>query len=131
MLFRSCGDFDYESFSGIDTLPLFNTSNPEVRAFFYRSPSHGVLEHWYRRGADGWRFDFADGPPADFWRDMRPFAKATRRDGALIAERFSDASRFLLGDQFDSTVNNRFRRNILGFVRERDRDDDEIGRAHV
>lgn len=119
-----CGNFDYESFFGIDTLPLFDTSNPEVRAFFYRSPSQSVLSHWYRRGADGWRFDFAEGPPPDFWREMRPFAKAMRGDGPLIAESVFDASRFLLGDQFDSTINNRFRRNILGFVRERNRDDD-------
>ena len=115
-----CDGDDYESFFGIDTLPQFDTSNPEVRDFFYRSPTHGVLGQWYRRGADGWRFDFAEGPPPDFWRDLRPFAKAERPNGPLIAESFSDATRFLLGDQFDSTVNNRFRRNALGFARQRD-----------
>ncbi|HSB28697.1 MAG TPA: alpha-amylase family glycosyl hydrolase, partial [Pyrinomonadaceae bacterium] len=109
---------------GIDTLPSFDTSNPDVRDFFYGSPSNSVLAHWYQQGADGWRFDFAEGPPRDFWRNMRPSAKALRSDGPLIAESFSDASQFLLGDQFDSTVNNRFRRDILGFVREHDRPDD-------
>jgi glycosidase len=119
-----CGDFDYESFLGIDTLPSFDSSNPEVRNFFYASLSNSVLAHWYQQGAAGWRFDFSDGPPPNFWREMRPFAKAMRSDGPLIAESFSNASRFLLGDQFDSTINNRFRRDILGFVRERDKDDD-------
>jgi glycosidase len=55
---------------------------------------------------------------------MRPFAKAMRSDGPLIAEVNYDASRFLLGDQFDSAINKRFRRNVLGFARERDKEDD-------
>ena len=116
-----CGDFGYEAFAGIDTLPSFDTSHPAVRDFLYRAESQSVLGHWYRRGADGWRFDFAEGPAPDFWRELRPVAKQMRSDGPLIAEGSYDASRFLLGDQFDSAINDRFRRNVLGFACERDR----------
>ncbi|NTU78670.1 MAG: hypothetical protein HGA45_04580 [Chloroflexales bacterium] len=76
------------------------------------------IAQWSARGADGWRFDVADEISHSWWRDFRPYANGYRADGPLIGEVWYDASRFLLGEQLDAVMNYRFRKNVLGFVRD-------------
>ncbi len=47
----------------------------------------------------------------------RQYAKGYRSDGPLIGEIWPNASQWLAGDQLDSTMNYRFRRNVTGFAR--------------
>ena len=47
------------------------------------------------------------------------FAKGYNSDGPLIGEIWPNASQWLAGDQMDSTMNYRFRRNVTGFARRR------------
>jgi glycosidase len=112
-----CDGSNYEAWFGFDSLPAFRDDSPEVRDFFYRAPGDNVVRHWYERGAGGWRFDVADEISHNWWRDFRPFAKAYKADGPLVGEVWPDASRFLLGEQLDSVMNYRFRKNVLGFAR--------------
>ncbi|HXG63908.1 MAG TPA: alpha-amylase family glycosyl hydrolase [Blastocatellia bacterium] len=111
-----CESNDYEGWFGFDSLPAFSDGNPAVRDFFYRGASN-VTQYWYERGASGWRFDVAPDISHNWWHDYRPFAKSYKPDGPLIGENFPDASQFLAGDQFDSVMNYRFRKNVLGFAR--------------
>jgi hypothetical protein len=76
-----------------------------------------VTKHWYDRGAAGWRFDVASDISHDWWHEYRPYAKAYKADGPLVGEIWEDASQFLAGDQLDSVMNYRFRKNVLGFAR--------------
>lgn len=112
-----CDGQSYESWFGFDSLPLFQDGNPDVRFFFYRDTSDSVTKHWFDRGAAGWRFDVANDISHNWWHDYRTFAKSYKSDGPLIGEIWPDASQYLAGDQLDSVMNYRFRKNVLGFAR--------------
>ena len=120
-----CNSSDYTGWFGFDSLPTFDHTNIAVQNFFYRAPGN-VTQYWYSQGANGWRFDVADdgnfGHP--WWNDYRTFAKSYNANGPLIGEIWPNASQWLAGDQMDSVMNYRFRKNITGFVRNADWSDD-------
>jgi glycosidase len=120
-----CDSNDYDGWFGFDSLPTFDHDNPAVRDFFYRGPDN-VTQHWYGLGASGWRFDVADDGnfPHNWWHEYRTFAKGYKADGPLIGEIWPNGSQWLAGDQMDSNMNYRFRKNITGFVRAVDWSDD-------
>ena len=107
---------DYSGWFGFGGLPEFQ-ENDAVKDFFYRATTDNVTKHWYDRGAGGWRFDVAPDISHQWWNEYRGYAKTYKSDGPLIGEIFADASQYLAGDQFDSVMNYRFRRNVLGFAR--------------
>ncbi|HEX8293716.1 MAG TPA: alpha-amylase family glycosyl hydrolase, partial [Pyrinomonadaceae bacterium] len=111
-----CTYADYEGWFGFDSLAVFN-EGAGVRDFFYRAPADNVTKHWYDRGASGWRFDVANEISHNWWHEYRPYAKSYKGDGPLVGEIWEDASQFLAGDQLDSVMNYRFRKNVLGFAR--------------
>jgi glycosidase len=120
-----CNSSDYTGWFGFDSLPTFDHTNPAVKDFFYRG-ANNVTQYWYSQGANGWRFDVADdgnfGHP--WWNDYRTYAKRYNINGPLIGEIWPNASQFLAGDQMDSVMNYRFRKNITGFVRNAEWHDD-------
>lgn len=120
-----CTFTDYEGWFGFGGLPVFNDNLPAVRDFFYRTPTTNVTQYWYDRGAGGWRFDVATDLPHDWWNDYRGYAKIYKPDGVLIGEIFPDASQYLAGDQLDGVMNYRFRKNVLGFARAFDFEDND------
>lgn len=115
-----CDYTQYNGWFGFGGLPVHNTGNPALRDFFYRA-NNNVTKYWLNNGVAGWRFDVADNfgvdSGHDWWRDYRPYAKAANPNAPLIGEIWYDASQYLTGDQLDSVMNYRFRRNILGFAR--------------
>jgi glycosidase/Ca2+-binding RTX toxin-like protein len=128
-----CGTGDYQGWFGYESLAVLQDASAAVRDFIYRSGADNVIKHWYVRGVGGWRFDVADEISHDWWRDFRPHAKGANPDGPLVGEVWYDASRFLLGDQLDSVMNYRFRKNVLGFARDADgwRDNDSNGSNEI
>ena len=120
-----CSSADYPGWFGFDSLPTFDHTNPAVKDFFYKGAGN-VTQYWYSQGASGWRFDVADdgnfGHP--WWNDYRTFAKTYNAKGPLIGEIWPNASQWLAGDQLDSVMNYRFRKNITGFVRNAEWHDD-------
>lgn len=111
-----CDATSYNGWFGYDSLAVLKDDSASVRDYIYRSPD-SVVSTWYNRGASGWRFDVADEISHDWWRDFRGYAKKANTNGPLVGEVWHDASQFLLGDQLDSVMNYRFRKNILGFAR--------------
>jgi glycosidase len=120
-----CGSSDYVGWFGFDSLPTFDHSNPQVQQFFFSGPGN-VMQSWYNQGASGWRFDVAPDPnfPHSWWVGTRTYAKSYKSDGPLIGEIWPNASQWLAGDQLDSTMNYRFRKNVLGFARNAEWHDD-------
>jgi glycosidase len=112
-----CTYTDYAGWFGFDSLPVFRDDHPGVRDFFFRNPAANVTKHWYDRGAAGWRFDVANEMTHNWWHEYRPAAKGYKADGPLVGEIWEDASQYLAGDQLDSVMNYRFRKNVLGFAR--------------
>ncbi len=114
-----CASADYPGWDGFDGLPSFDHTQTAVQNFFYGDPAASVMANWYNAGASGWRFDVAPDPnfPHSWWVATRSAAKTYKSDGPLIGEIWPNASQWLAGDQLDSTMNYRFRRNVTGFAR--------------
>jgi glycosidase len=121
-----CGSADYPGWDGFDSLPTFDHTVQAVKDFFYSGSSDNVMLHWYNAGGSGWRFDVADDGnfPHAWWVNTRLFAKGYKSDGPMIGEIWPNASQWLAGDQMDSTMNYRFRKNVIGFARNAEWHDD-------
>jgi glycosidase len=105
----------YKGWAGTPDLPQLNKSSPSLRNFLYGAPD-SVMKIWLDRGAAGWRMDVAPWVPDDFWREWRVAVKQHRPDALTIAETWFDASKFFLGDTFDSTMNYIFRNTVLDYA---------------
>ncbi|MFT7773152.1 alpha-amylase family glycosyl hydrolase [Roseateles sp.] len=108
-------DRQYQGWVGVVDLPEIDKDSPSFRAYAYRDKD-SVTNYWLDRGAAGWRMDVAPWVPDDFWREWRQAVKAKKPDALTVAETWFDASKFLLGDMFDSTMNYIFRNAVLDYA---------------
>lgn len=119
----------YKSWWGFDTLPEVEETEPSYLEFL--CGEGGVIDHWMRLGADGFRLDVADELPDPA---LDAICAAIRRNSPaapIIGEVWEDASnkvsygvrrRYLLGGQLTGVMNYPLRSAILGFVRDGDAD---------
>lgn len=116
----------YESWWGIPSLPNVREETPSYMQFMLGE--RGVVRHWLRRGASGWRLDVADELPDGFLDGLREAVKAEKEDSVILGEVWEDASnkisygkkrRYLTGKQLDSVTHYPLKNAILDFVRER------------
>ena len=108
-------DRQFKGWTGVLDLPELNKASPSFRDYAFGAPD-SVARTWLKRGAAGWRMDVAPWVPDDFWRAWRIEVKRTRPDALTVAETWFDASKFLLGDEFDSTMNYIFRNALLDYA---------------
>jgi glycosidase len=108
-------DKQYKGWTGVADLPELNKTSPEYRRFAY-GDKDSVTRLWLDRGAAGWRMDVAPWVPDDFWREWRKVVKQQKPDAMTIAETWFDASKYFLGDTFDSAMNYIFRNTILEYA---------------
>ena len=106
-------DTYYDSWAGFDSIPALNET-PDVMHMI--TGEDGVVRHWLRAGADGWRLDVAQDLSPELLRAIRVAAKAEDPDALIIVEDWDNASPLLLGDQGDSTMDYQFRRAVIGLV---------------
>ncbi len=112
---QAAPDQQFKGWVGVTDLPELDKNNAGLRDFFYRDPD-SVMKLWLDRGAAGWRMDVAPWVPDDFWREWRTAIKAHKPDALTVAETWFDASKYLLGDMFDSTMNYVFRNAVLEYA---------------
>lgn len=105
----------YKGWTGVLDLPELNKASPEYRRFAF-GDKDSVTRLWLDRGAAGWRMDVAPWVSDDFWRGWRKVVKQQKPDAMTIAETWFDASKYLLGDTFDSVMNYIFRNTILDYA---------------
>ncbi|MCK9686455.1 glycoside hydrolase family 13 protein [Scleromatobacter humisilvae] len=108
-------DKQFKGWVGVADLPELNKADPSYRAFAYGAPD-SVTRTWLNAGASGWRMDVAPWVPDDFWREWRAVVKQTKPDALTVSETWFDASKFFLGDEFDSTMNYIFRDAVLDYA---------------
>lgn len=72
---------DYECYFKVRELPKINLQNPAARAYML-----DAARHWLREGFDGYRLDFAYGPPHDFWVDFRRACREVKPDCWIFGE---------------------------------------------
>lgn len=124
------GDTVYNAWAGFDTLPQLNTADQAV-IDNWLAPDSGIATSYLQMpGVDGWRVDVVPdvvGINPDFFRLWRQATKAANPDAISYAETWQEntARQRLLGDEFDSTMNYRFRQAVLGFLRDTDYQDND------
>jgi len=120
--FRAIG---YQAWWDMPALPKFNTDTPAVREFLL-----GVAEHWIRFGVDGWRLDVPSEINDDgFWQEFRRRVRAANPEAYIVGELWSDARRWLQGDQFDASMNYQVTACLLSFLPGKHLDTGETLRA--
>lgn len=114
---------EYESWWGVGTLPNVNEMEPSYQDYIYGQD--GVIQHWIKKGAQGWRLDVADELPDTFIKTLRKNMKDTDETSVLIGEVWEDASNkvsygglreYLWGDELDSVMNYPFRSIVIDFA---------------
>src|SRR3990172_8328601 len=100
---------DYLAWWSINSLPKFNTSNPQVRQYLLN-----VAEYWIAQGADGWRLDVPNEIDDDeFWGEFRQVVKATNPDAYLVGEIWDQDPRWVGEGHFDGLMNYPVRKALL------------------
>jgi len=95
---------NYEAFAYVKEMPKLNTANKDVETYFCN-----VGAYWLQEAdIDGWRLDVANEINHDFWRAFKKAVRDVKKDAFLIGEIWEESSVWLLGDQFDSTMNYTF-----------------------
>ncbi len=118
------GNTTYEKWAGVSTLPQLDNTNPDVVENWLGED--GVAVRWLSVPAvDGWRIDVVPDVVnlnPRFFEQFRDVVKAAEPDAMLYAETWfePDVRARVLGDEFDSTMNYRFRAAVLGFLRDGD-----------
>ncbi|BCG60005.1 hypothetical protein PUR_34300 [Paenibacillus sp. URB8-2] len=83
-------------------------------------------QRWMWMGASGWRLDVAPDVSSGTWRKFREAVKSVEgktdangnpiEDPVILGEEWGVATRYLLGDQFDSVMNYRFRGAVQSYM---------------
>jgi cyclomaltodextrinase len=105
----------YKGWVDVADLPELNKASRGWRNYAFGAKD-SVMKTWLDRGAAGWRMDVVPWVPDDFWREWRSAVKAHQPHALTVAETWFDASKYLLGDMFDSTMNYIFRNTVLGYA---------------
>ncbi|WP_104116132.1 alpha-amylase family glycosyl hydrolase [Arthrobacter sp. B1805] len=71
----------YRDFEGHHHLVALDHTEPAVADFVVE-----VMQHWLRRGADGWRLDAAYAVPSSFWADVTARVRADHPDTYFVGE---------------------------------------------
>ncbi len=104
---------NYVGWWGSPYMPKLNVMNPATNRYLL-----GTVDFWSRQasGFEGMRLDAANEVDDRFWKQLRPLAKSLDPDMWIVGEYWGDASHWLQGDMWDSTMNYRFRDAVLRFV---------------
>ncbi len=115
--------YDYSSWWGVGDLPDLNEEDPGYRELVFGKD--GVIRHWLRAGASGWRLDVADELPDDFLVELKKAALKERPDALVLGEVWEDASnkisygklrRYFLGDELDCCMNYNLRAPLISYI---------------
>jgi glycosidase len=75
----------YRGWSGVRTMPGIKLENPAARKYFWGT-KNGVVEHWLRRGVDGWRLDVAFELGPQYLQELTESAHRVKPGSAVIGE---------------------------------------------
>lgn len=114
----------YEAWYGFGSLPKLQANLPAVRNLIWSNGLNSVGPYWINQGADGWRFDVGGDvdcgltcdPANDYWEGFRAAVRAVNPETLTLGEEWQDASAWLLGNEWDSVMNYRFRSALLSWL---------------
>jgi cyclomaltodextrinase len=101
---------NYECWWGHGSLPKLMVEHPDVKKYLF-----DVTRYWTEKGIDGWRLDVPNEIPHAFWKEWRTLVRQINPDCYIVGELWQDASSWLQGDEFDATMNYRFRQACIDY----------------
>lgn len=72
---------EYTSFFGVKGMPQLNLKHKPASDYLL-----ACARYWLENGVDGYRLDYAPGPPRTFWADFRQVCKTVNPDVFLFGE---------------------------------------------
>jgi cyclomaltodextrinase / maltogenic alpha-amylase / neopullulanase len=105
---------NYEAWWGLRDLPKLMAMHPDVKQYLF-----DVTKYWTEFGIDGWRLDVPNEIPHEFWIEWRPVVREANPEAFIVGELWEDALPWLQGDQFDATMNYRFRNAAIDYFIDR------------
>ena len=72
---------EYTSFFGVKGMPQLNLKHKPASDYLL-----ACAQHWLENGVDGYRLDYAPGPPHTFWADFRQACKKVNPEAFLFGE---------------------------------------------
>lgn len=114
--------YDYSGWNGNDSMPeiqALNGSEKNVGSWKDEilAGNNSNTAYWLNEGANGFRLDAADQVSDDTWATFRDYVKSVSNDDAIVGEIWTDGSKYLLGDEWDSVMNYRYQTGLLDFLR--------------
>lgn len=105
------GQANYDTFAFYREMPKLNFDNIEVRQYFL-----DVVKYWTGQyQIDGIRLDVANEIPHSFLRELRYEIKKINPEAFLLGEIWHNAMPWLNGDQFDSSMNYKFKSYVTDY----------------
>jgi glycosidase len=114
----------YSAWYGYGSLPKLQANSAAVRNLIWNNGTNSVGPYWVNQGADGWRFDVGgdvdpgvtNDPANDYWEGFRSAVRSVNNQTLTLGEEWGDASAWLLGNEWDSVMNYRFRSTVLSWL---------------
>ena len=109
--------FDYKGWFGIKTLPELREDSSGIvtgpKEYIFNSTKRWMnpMNKGVAHGIDGWRLDVAYNVGHPFWKEWRKWVKSINPAAYLTAELVDPIEKtrpYLLGDEFDATMNYNF-----------------------
>ena len=114
--------YSYEGWWGYDSMPvIYSTNGSEYQTGNWAeeiiSGENSVNAYWLSKGMNGWRLDVANEVSDETWQNFRDSVKALDSDAVIIGEIWDDATKYLMGDMYDSVMNYLFRGAVVNFAK--------------
>lgn len=114
----------YDAWYGYGSLPKLQANTTAVRNLIWSNGLSSVGPYWVDQGASGWRFDvggdvdpgLTNDPANDYWEGFRSAVRAIDSETVTLGEEWGDGSPWLLGNEWDSVMNYRFRSALLSWL---------------
>ncbi len=116
--------YGYDGWWGYDSMPIIKSTNGSeyqtgngTWANEIISGGDSVTQYWIRKGNDGWRLDVANEVSDETWQEFRQSVKSLNSDAVIVGEIWDDATKYLMGDMYDSVMNYLFRNAVTDFAK--------------
>lgn len=116
--------YGYDGWWGYDSMPIIKATNGSEyqtgtwadKIIGTEESTDAVSQYWLNQGSNGWRLDVANEVSDETWRHFRDVVKATQSDAVIIGEIWDDATKYLMGDMYDSVMNYQFRNAVTAYA---------------
>ena len=115
--------YSYDGWWGYDSMPIiYSTNGSEYQTgnwaeeIIYNQNNSSVTQYWITEGNNGWRLDVANEVSDETWQRFRESVKALNSDVVIIGEIWDDATKYLMGDMYDSVMNYLFRNAVTSYA---------------